>query len=195
MSKLMFDKLFSILGLLFFCPLLIVVAIVIKIKMPDGPVFFKQNRVGKLGVIFKVYKFRTMINDHSANTITILGQSRITRLGLILRRYKIDELPSLWNVLIGDMSFVGPRPDVLGYADKLKGDDKRILDLIPGITGPASLKYSNEEQLLAKVDNPKKYNDEVIFPDKVKINLEYYYKRSFYGDIKIILNTIFRVNY
>jgi len=191
----MFDKLFSILGLLFFCPLLIVVAIVIKIKMPDGPVFFKQNRVGKLGVIFKVYKFRTMINDHSANTITILGQSRITRLGLILRRYKIDELPSLWNVLIGDMSFVGPRPDVLGYADKLKGDDKRILDLIPGITGPASLKYSNEEQLLAKVDNPKKYNDEVIFPDKVKINLEYYYKRSFYGDIKIILNTIFRVNY
>ncbi|MEG2243236.1 MAG: sugar transferase, partial [Muribaculaceae bacterium] len=120
------------------------------------------------------------------------GENRITPLGAKLRKYKIDELPELWNVLIGDMSFVGPRPDVPGYADKLQKEDRLVLKLRPGITGPASIKYANEEEILAYVENPQKYNDKVIFPDKVKINLNYYYNHTFGGDIKIIFETIFR---
>lgn len=119
------------------------------------------------------------------------GES-VTPLGAVLRKYKIDELPELWNVLIGDMSFVGPRPDVPGYADRLTGDDRLILKLRPGITGPASLKYANEEEMLAQVENPVLYNDEVIFPDKVRINLDYYYNHSFMQDLRLILQTIFR---
>lgn len=163
--------------------------------MPDGPVFFRQKRVGVKGKLFTILKFRTMTNNHSGSTISIKGENRITPLGEKLRRYKIDELPALWNVLIGDMSFVGPRPDVPGYADALKGEHRVVLKLKPGITGPASLKYSNEEEILAQKKNPMKYNDEVIFPDKVRINLDYYYNRTFWGDIKIIFATIFRNNY
>ena len=122
--------------------------------------------------------------------VSVAGDSRVTPLGAFLRKYKIDELPELWNVLIGDMSFVGPRPDVPGYADKLQGEDRRILELKPGITGPATLKYRNEEELLAMQSNPQTYNDEVIWPDKVRINLEYLRKRTFFGDIKIILQTL-----
>lgn len=128
-------------------------------------------------------------------SITVKDDRRITAIGKFLRRWKLDELPTLWNVLKGDMSFVGPRPDVPGYADKLEFNDRRILNLRPGITGPATLKYSNEEQFLAEVDNPKKYNDEVIFPDKVKINLEYMDNLNLWMDIKIIFKTIFRSNY
>ena len=124
-----------------------------------------------------------------------MGDNRVTKVGVFLRRYKLDELPELINVLIGDMSFVGPRPDVPGYADKLVGDDKDILKLRPGITGLASLRYSNEEEILAKQENPKAYNDEVIYPDKVKINLEYYNNQSIWLDIKIIFATIFRTSY
>ena len=115
---------------------------------------------------------------------------RITPLGERLRKYKLDELPELWDVMIGNMSFVGPRPDVPGYADKLQGEDRLILNLRPGITGPASLKYKNEEEILAKVEDPQIYNDEVIYPDKVKINLEYYYHHSLVGDIKLIIQTV-----
>ena len=110
----------------------------------------------------------------------------------MLRRYKLDELPELWNVLIGDMSLVGPRPDVPGYADRLTGEDRDVLRLRPGITGPASLKYANEEEILALVDDPQRYNDEVIFPDKVRINLQYYRSHSLAGDIRLIFATIFR---
>ena len=157
--------------------------------MADGPVFFRQLRVGRNGRLFKIYKFRTMVSEHSGSTISVAGESRITPMGEVLRKYKIDELPALLNVLKGEMSFVGPRPDVPGYADSLIGEDRLILKLRPGITGPASLKYSNEEEVLTKVEDPQKYNDEVIFPDKVRINLHYYYNRTFFGDIKIILNT------
>lgn len=122
--------------------------------------------------------------------MSVAGESRITPFGAKLRKYKLDELPELWNVFIGDMSFVGPRPDVPGYADKLEGEDRLILKLRPGITGPASLKYRNEEEILAKVDDPQKYNDEVIYPDKVKINLDYYYNNSLIGDVKLIIQTI-----
>lgn len=160
--------------------------------MPGGPVIFTQQRVGRNGRLFTMYKFRTMKVSHSGSSISVAGESRITPLGAILRKYKLDELPELWNVLIGDMSFVGPRPDVPGYADNLQGEDRLILKLRPGITGPASLKYANEEEILATVNDPIKYNDEIIFPDKVRINLNYYYHHTFLGDIKLIFQTIFR---
>lgn len=193
--KFLFDKIFSTIGLIVFSPILLFISVLIKLKMPNGHVLFKQKRVGQNGKIFTLYKFRTMSLNKGNNTISVKGDSRITPLGAILRKYKLDELPELWNVLKGDMSFVGPRPDVPGYADKLSGEDRNILLLKPGITGPASLKYANEEELLAKVIDPIKYNDEVIFPDKVKINLDYYYNQSLFSDIKIILKTIFRKNY
>lgn len=159
--------------------------------MPGGPAIFKQKRVGQHGKLFTMYKFRSMTVSHSGSSISVKGENRITPLGAKLRKYKIDELPELWNILIGDMSLVGPRPDVPGYADKLEGDDRRILLLKPGITGPASLKYRNEEELLAEQENPIEYNDKVIFPDKVKINIEYLDNWSFWGDIELIFKTIF----
>ncbi len=192
MIKYIFDRLASFFGLLFLFPFLIIVWIVIRIKMPDGSPLFKQKRVGKNGKLFTMVKFRTMSVSHSGSSVSVAGEARITPLGAFLRKYKIDELPELWNVLVGDMSFVGPRPDVEGYADNLKGEERKVLELRPGITGPASLKYANEEEILATVENPKQYNDEVIYPDKVKINLDYYYNHSFIGDLRLIFNTIFR---
>ena len=177
-------------GLLVLWPILAIVAILIRNKMPGGPVLFTQKRVGKDGKLFTMYKFRSMTVSHSGCSVSVAGESRITPLGAKLRKYKLDELPELWNVLIGDMSFVGPRPDVPGYADNLKGKDRDILKLRPGITGPASLKYRNEEEILASVDNPQKYNDEIIFPDKVRINLYYLNNYSFLMDIKMIFCTI-----
>ena len=188
--KFLFDRLVSLIGLFFLWPLLIVVAILIKIKMPGGPVIFTQKRVGKDGKLFTCHKFRSMTMKHSGSTVSVAGDSRITPLGATLRHYKIDELPGLWDVLIGNMSFVGPRPDVPGYADKLQGDNRIVLKLRPGITGPASLKYRNEEELLAEQDDPQKYNDEVLFPDKVRINIEYLDNWSFWYDIKIIIYTV-----
>lgn len=191
MLKLIFDKTASFFGLIFLSPILLFVAILIKTKMGDGPVIFTQKRVGRHGELFTMYKFRSMRVGHGGTSVSVAGESRITPLGAKLRKYKLDELPELWNVLKGDMSFVGPRPDVPGYADKLTGEDRKILELRPGITGPASLKYADEEQILAKVDDPIRYNNEVLFPDKVKINLNYYYKHSLIGDIKLIFQTIF----
>ena len=195
--KRLFDFTFAILGLTILSPVLIILSLLIIITSP-GMVHYSQKRVGKQGELFTLYKFRTMVNDAdtmSGGSITVENDDRITSIGKLLRRWKLDELPTLLNVLKGDMSFVGPRPDVQGYADKLVGDNRRILELRPGITGPATLKYSNEEKLLSEVDNPKKYNDEVIFPDKVQINLEYMDNWSFWMDIKIIFKTIFRKNY
>ncbi len=188
--KYLFDRTMALFGLLFLWPVLLVIAILIKIKMPGGPVIFKQKRVGRNGVLFTIYKFRTMDVEHCGSSVSVKGQDRITSLGSVLRKYKLDELPELYNVLIGDMSFVGPRPDVPGYADNLKGDDRRILSLRPGITGPATLKYRHEEELLSKVEDPHKYNDDVIFPDKVRINLEYIDNWSFWKDIYIIIRTV-----
>jgi len=177
----------------FWLILLIIIALIVKLKEPNYPIFFIQERIGKNGKPFQMIKFRSMVPNVSGNTITITSKNdaRITKLGSLMRKWKLDELPELINILKGQMSFVGPRPDVPGYADKLQGEERLILSLKPGITGLASLKYVNEEELLASVENPKWYNDHVIFPDKVKINLEYYYNYSILTDIKLIFQTIF----
>ena len=192
--KFLFDRSTSFFGIVLLSPILIVISILIRVKMPSGSIIFKQKRIGQHGKLFTMYKFRSMTVNHSGSSISVKGESRITPLGAKLRKYKLDELPELWNVLIGDMSFVGPRPDVPGYADKLEGEDRRILLLKPGITGPASLKYRNEEELLAQQEDPQKYNDEVLFPNKVRINIEYLDHWSFWNDIKIIIYTIFGKN-
>ena len=189
--KWFFDRTWGFLGLLLLWPVMLVVAILIKVKMPGGPVLFTQKRVGRYGRLFTMHKFRSMTVAHHGSSVSVAGEARITPLGATLRRYKLDELPELWDVLIGNMSFVGPRPDVPGYADQLQGEARRILELRPGVTGPASLKYRDEEDLLAKVDNPQEYNDTVIFPDKVRINLYYLDHYSFAKDFQMILCTIF----
>lgn len=185
-----FDRFASFFGLIIFSPVLFIVSILIKVKMPGGPVIFRQKRVGKDGCLFTMYKFRSMTVGHDGSLVSVAGDSRITPLGAVLRKYKLDELPELWNVLKGDMSLVGPRPDVSGYMDCLIGEEREVLKLKPGITGPASLKYRNEEMLLAKVENPQEYNDKVIFPDKIRINLYYYHNYSFWKDIQMIICTV-----
>lgn len=185
-----FDRFISFCGLIFFCPVLFIVAILIRMKMPGGPIIFKQKRVGKDGCLFTMYKFRSMTIGHGGSSVSVAGDARITPLGAVLRKYKLDELPELWNVLKGDMSLVGPRPDVPGYVDCLMGEERDVLKLKPGITGPASLKYRNEEMLLTMVENPQEYNDEVIFPDKIRINLYYYHNYSFVKDLQMIICTI-----
>lgn len=190
-SKRLFDFFMALIGIILLLPLLFILSLIIKITMPDGPIFFVQERVGQYGKLFKMIKFRTMIVSHSGVSVSIKGESRITPFGSILRKYKLDELPELINVLLGQMSLVGPRPDVKGFADELKGENRKILELKPGITGPASLFYKNEEEILASVSDPIAYNKEVIYPHKVKMNLDYYYNNSFCGDLKIILKTIF----
>ena len=222
-QKWIFDRVVSLVGLLFLWPVLVVVAILIKIKMPGGPAFFVQKRVGKGGKLFDCHKFRTMIpvrnnegsegkkGDKNWSTVSVAGDSRITPLGATLRHYKLDELPGLWDVLRGKMSFVGPRPDVPGYADKLQGDDRDVLKLRPGITGPATLKYRLEDEMLADVRRlmsegrclPQEqidgmtdqklaiwYNDNVIYPDKVRLNCYYYHHYSFIKDIQMIFCTV-----
>ena len=192
--KFLFDRVTAFFGLFFLWPLLLAVSYLIRKKMPGGPVIFKQKRVGKGGKIFTVYKFRSMDVAHHGSSVSLAGEARITPLGAVLRRYKIDELPELWNVLIGDMSFVGPRPDVPGYADQLQGEDREKLKLRHGITGPASMKYRNEEELLAKQFDPVRYNDEVIYPDKVRINRYYLHHYSFIKDIQMIIYTVLGKN-
>ena len=214
--KFLFDRIVSFIGLLFLWPVLMIVAILVKIKMPGGPAFFVQKRVGKDGKLFDCHKFRTMTVKHNGSTVSVAGDSRITPLGAKLRHYKLDELPGLWDVLIGNMSFVGPRPDVPGYADMLQGDDRDVLKLRPGITGPATLKYRLEDELLSDVRSLVQgsgfrvngsltqeqidmmsdqelavwYNDNVIYPDKVRLNCYYYRHYSFIKDIQMILCTV-----
>lgn len=202
--KCFFDRVAALLGLLVLWPVFIVVLMLIKVKMPDGPAIFRQKRVGKDGRLFTCHKFRTMTVRHSGSTVSVAGDSRITPLGAVLRHYKIDELPGLWDVLIGKMSFVGPRPDVPGYADRLVGKDREILKLRPGITGPATLKYRLEDEMISDYVKEKQhsgdkrtaqeiaeeYNDKVIYPDKVRINRYYIEHYSFIRDIKIIVCTV-----
>lgn len=189
-AKYVFDRIMAFVGLVVLSPILLIVWLLIRVKMPDGPAVFTQKRVGKDGKLFTMYKFRSMSVHHSGSSVSVAGESRITPLGAKLRRYKMDELPELWNVLVGDMSFVGPRPDVPGYADKLEGNNRRVLQLRPGITGPASLKYRDEEMLLARQASPQEYNDNVIYPDKVRINLYYLDHYCFLADIKMIVATV-----
>ena len=202
--KYIFDRLVALIGLLFLCPVLLIVAILVKVKMPGGPAFFVQKRVGKDGKLFDCHKFRTMTVKHNGSTVSVAGDSRITPLGAKLRHWKLDELPGLWDVLIGNMSFVGPRPDVPGYADKLQGDDRDVLKLRPGITGPATLKYRLEDEMISEYVARKQeegdsrsmqeiaveYNDTVIYPDKVRLNCYYYRHYSFIKDIQMILCTV-----
>lgn len=241
--KYIFDRVVALIGLLFLWPVLLIVAILVKVKMPGGPAFFVQKRVGKDGRLFNCHKFRTMkptpapslkgresslspspspkgkgccLSDEGKgsqrwSTVSVAGDSRITPLGAKLRHWKIDELPGLWDVLRGKMSFVGPRPDVPGYADKLTGDDRDVLKLRPGITGPATLKYRLEDEMIAewirkvkseelKVKNMPEglsyqelaewYNDNVIYPDKVRLNKYYYEHYSFWKDIQMIVCTV-----
>ena len=222
--KWLFDRIAAFIGLLFLWPVLLIVAILVKVKMPGGPVLFVQKRVGKGGELFDCHKFRTMTvrptpnpslskegNSQNWSTVSVAGDSRITPLGATLRHYKLDELPGLWDVLIGNMSFVGPRPDVPGYADKLEGDDRDVLKLRPGITGPATLKYRLEDEMLADVRRLMSegrclpgeeinrmtdqelavwYNDTVIYPDKVRLNLYYLNHYSFVKDIQMIICTV-----
>lgn len=202
--KWIFDRVVSFVGLLFLWPVLLIVAILVKIKMPGGPAFFVQKRVGKGGELFNCHKFRTMTVKHNGSTVSVAGDSRITPLGAKLRHYKLDELPGLWDVLVGNMSFVGPRPDVPGYADKLVGGDRDVLKLRPGITGPATLKYRLEDEMIADYVVKKQaegdsreaqeiaveYNDNVIYPDKVRINCFYYRQYSFIKDIQMIFCTV-----
>jgi len=192
MIKRTFDIILSIFAIFLLFPFFLVVSFLIVIDS-GFPIFFLQKRIGRDAKEFNIIKFRTMKTNNENITITVSDDSRITRIGKYLRKTKIDELPEILNVFFGQMSFVGPRPDVKGYADKLKGVNRKILDLRPGITGPASLKYYNEEYILSQKSNPKKYNDEVIFPDKVKINMHYFHNRSFFLDLKIIFATIFRI--
>ena len=212
--KFIFDRLAALFGLLLLWPIILVTAILVKVKMPGGPAFFVQKRVGKDGKLFNCHKFRSMTVKHSGSTVSVAGDSRITPFGAKLRHYKIDELPGLWDVLIGNMSFVGPRPDVPGYADQLQGDDRKVLKLRPGITGPATLKYRVEDEMMAefvsqikngklKMENGLQvpegltdqelavwYNDNIIYPDKVRINKYYYEHYSFIKDIQMILCTV-----
>jgi lipopolysaccharide/colanic/teichoic acid biosynthesis glycosyltransferase len=195
MMKRTFDFVASFIGLLLLFPLLLLLSVLIKLDS-KGPVLFRQERVGRYGKLFTLVKFRSMtVKQESDSTVSVRGDVRITKTGAFLRRFKLDELPELWNVLKGEMSLVGPRPDVPGFADHLEGEDRQVLNLRPGITGPASLKYANEEEILAKVDDPEHYNREVIFPDKVRINLDYYQGQNIWLDLKIIFATIFRTNY
>ena len=215
--KFLFDRIVAFFGLLFLWPVILITAILVKIKMPGGPAFFVQKRVGKDGKLFNCHKFRSMTVNHNGSTVSVAGDSRITPFGAKLRHYKIDELPGLWDVLIGNMSFVGPRPDVPGYADKLEGDDRDVLKLRPGITGPATLKYRVEDEMIAKFVSEIKagqneqvskfenapdfsamsdqeiavwYNDNVIYPDKVRLNCYYYRNYSFIKDIQMIFATV-----
>ena len=202
--KWIFDRLVAFIGLLFLWPVLLVVAILVKVKMPGGPAFFVQKRVGKDGKLFDCHKFRTMTVKHNGSTVSVAGDSRITPFGATLRHYKLDELPGLWDVLIGNMSFVGPRPDVPGYADALEGDDREVLKLRPGITGPATLKYRLEDEMIADYvvkqqaagdsrpmqEIAVEYNDKVIYPDKVRINRYYLHHYSFIKDIQMIFCTV-----
>ena len=203
--KFCFDRLAALLGLVVLSLPMGIIAIIVLVTMKGGPVLYRQVRVGKDGKLFKIHKFRTMTNDQEVSNIAYPNKARITPFGAWLRKHKLDELPELWDVLIGNMSFVGPRPDVPGYADQLQGDDRVALLMRPGITGPATLKYRDEEHLIetyvkqVKANGDSRtedeialhYNDEVIYPDKVRINVDYYRNFSLLKDLSIILHTLF----
>lgn len=187
-----FDIVFSLLGLLLTWWIILIAFFIAMIDTKSNG-FFMQDRVGRHGKIFKVIKIKTMrsIKNHTS-TVTTVNDVRITKSGKFFRKTKIDELPQLINVFLGQMSFVGPRPDVPGYADNLQGEDRMILEVRPGITGPATIKYRKEEEILARQSFPEKYNKEIIYPDKVRINKEYIQNYSLSKDIKCILQTIFK---
>ena len=185
-----FDIVFSFFGLIL-CTIPIIILLFIATTSTKRFGLFFQKRVGRHAKLFKIFKIRTMKHPYDDNFITLRDDPRLTNVGKIIRKYHLDELPQLFNVLIGDMSFVGPRPDVAGYADLLQGEDRIILSVRPGITGPATLKFKNEEDLLANQSDPKAFNDEVIWQEKVRINKEYIKNWTLLGDINYLFKTIF----
>lgn len=189
-----FDIIFSLLGLIVLLPAFLVIATAIKLDS-NGPVFFRQVRVGKNGKEFKILKFRTMVVDAEKKglQITVDKDSRITKVGRFLRKYKLDEFPQLINVLVGDMSFVGPRPEVPKYVALYNDEQKIVLKVKPGITDIASIEYKDENTLLNQNDNPEKTYIEEIMPAKLKLNMKYIRNISAFNDIKLILKTIFRI--
>lgn len=194
MAKRLFDIVSSGIGLLCLAPFFVVMAIWIKLDS-RGPVFYRQTRVGRYGRDFRIFKFRSMrVGSDKGRQITVGERDpRITRFGYFIRRYKIDELPQLINVFLGDMSIVGPRPEVRKYVDLYSEEQRKVFQVRPGITDLASIKYRNENELLSQVDDPDTYYIDVIMPDKLTINLEYIHHQSFMGDIKIIFNTLFKI--
>ncbi|MFD1613836.1 sugar transferase [Gelatiniphilus marinus] len=194
MVKRTFDLVFSCVGLLLLVPVFILIAILIKLDS-KGPVLFIQNRVGKNNIDFNIYKFRTMRVASQTKGLLTLGNNdeRITKIGYFLRRYKIDEFPQLINILKGDMSFVGPRPELRYYVNFYSEDDMKIFKVRPGITGLASLKYRNEVELLKAADNPEEYFTKTIIPDKLRFNKMYIEKQNLFLDLKLILLTVVKV--
>ncbi|WP_194767553.1 sugar transferase [Tamlana sp. I1] len=194
MIKRCFDLVFSIIGLIILSPVLLLISIFIKIDS-KGPILFIQGRVGKSNKDFNIYKFRTMRVQSDKKGLLTLGNhdSRVTKVGYFLRRYKIDEFPQLINILKGDMSFVGPRPELRHYVNFYNEDDMKIFQVRPGITGLASLKYRNEVELLEKAENPEEFFIKTIIPDKLKYNKEYIKRRNFFFDLKLIAITIVKV--
>ncbi|GAA4232317.1 sugar transferase [Postechiella marina] len=192
--KRLFDFSLALLGLIITAPILILIAVIIKIDSA-GPVLFIQNRVGKSNKDFNIFKFRTMHTKSQDKGLLTIGNrdSRVTSVGYFLRRYKIDEFPQLLNVLIGDMSFVGPRPELRYYVNFYKEDDFVIFKVRPGITGLASLEYRNEVELLKKADKPEEFYINTIIPDKLAYNKTYIKKKSFIFDLKLIFKTVIRV--
>nr|WP_091666592.1 sugar transferase [Massilia sp. PDC64] len=185
-----FDIVASLAGLLLLAPIIFLCWFIATIDTRSNG-FFIQKRIGRHGRVFHVCKIKTMYpGDSKRSPLAARNMSAISRSGRFFRKYKLDELPQLFNVLMGSMSFVGPRPDVPGYADRLQGEDRVILSLRPGITGPASIKYKDEESILATVDDPEAYNDRIIWPDKVRINREYFNNYSLLRDIRYIFHTI-----
>lgn len=193
-SKRCFDIFFSLLGILFLLLLFLFVAIAIKCSS-KGPVLFKQERVGKNGKTFKIWKFRSMVVDAEAKgrQITTDGDSRITKVGKFIRKTKIDELPQLFNVLSGKMSFVGPRPEVPRYVELYTDEQRKVLTVKPGITDLASIEYRNENDLLKEAEDPDRKYIEEIMPAKLELNLKYIEKAGFFYDIGLIFKTVFKV--
>jgi len=191
--KRIFDFIASLIGVIIISPILIVVAICIKLDS-KGNILFLQKRVGKNGEPFYIYKLRTMVTDAEklGAQITVGKDSRITKVGAVLRKYKIDELPQLFNVLKGDMSLVGPRPEVPKYVELYTEEERKVLEVRPGITDLASLRYRDENDILAKVENPEEYYINVIMKDKLKLNLEYIEKSNIIFDIYLIIKTIIK---
>jgi len=185
------DKIFSFFALIFFSPVLFLVALLI-LCTSNGPIFFRQERIGRNGKPFTMFKFRTMINENNKHLDSVINRELVTSLGIFLRKWKIDELPEFWNVLKGDMSIVGPRPYISGFTDKLEGEEKKILNIKPGLTSIASLKYIDEEGILSQQEIPPKFYRNVIYPDKIKLDVLYYECRSFLLDTKIMWYTIFK---
>lgn len=191
--KRIFDFLVSLVGIIILSPIFIIVSIAIKLDS-RGNILFLQKRVGRYGKEFNIYKFRTMVTDAEklGKQITIGKDNRITKFGAFLRKFKIDELPQLFNVLKGDMSLVGPRPEVPKYVSLYNNEQKKVLDVRPGITDMASLRYKDENDILGKVDNPEDYYINVIMKDKLQLNLEYIEKSNIFFDIYLILKTIIK---